>query len=244
MMIKTLTWLRSRGTFSSSEQQFGSWMRADHFSQFKKFVVDVQGYDKSKSQPSHRDELSTSRSIAVQPTSFEVITPMVAGGSMERVGGSEGTERSGQAQSKEDFQAILQEIEAAIHRDNVFKNPESLVMESQLNSNGKVADLQGLDPMPGTSESPSFSIDEDSCPHVEDVHGFGGNLFNPGWTSKPIGKKVKKVLGPGSSIKAQQTNTSPTHEPLIVGTQKLGTWTRISRERWTKKNYKPGRDGR
>nr|POE52453.1 hypothetical protein CFP56_74008 [Quercus suber] len=83
--------------------------------------------------------------------------------------------------------------------------------------------------MPGISESPRFSIDEDSSPHVEEVHGFGGNFFNPSWTSKPTSKKVKKVLGPGSSTKAQQTNTSPTHEPLIVGSQKLGTWTRISR---------------
>nr|POE52454.1 hypothetical protein CFP56_74009 [Quercus suber] len=70
-------------------------MRADQFSQSKKFVVEMQGYDKSKSQPSHRDGLSTRRSIAVQSTSLEVAASTVSGGSMEKVGGSEGIKRSG-----------------------------------------------------------------------------------------------------------------------------------------------------
>lgn len=116
-----------------------------------------------------------------------------------------------------------------VHGDNVFQNPERLEMESQLNSDGRVAGLKGLDPMPGISKSPRLSIDEDSCPQEVEVHEDSDKLFNPSWNAKSTGKKTKKVSSPRSKTKAQQTKTSPIREPMIVGTQKLGTWTRINR---------------
>ena len=37
-------WLRSSGSLSNGEQQFGSWIRASQYNTSKKNVVEVQGY--------------------------------------------------------------------------------------------------------------------------------------------------------------------------------------------------------
>nr|POE64446.1 hypothetical protein CFP56_35005 [Quercus suber] len=99
-------------------------MRADQFSQSKKFVVEVQGYDKSKSQPSHRDRLSTRRSIAVQSTSLEVAASTVSGGSMEKVGGSEGISESPRFSIDEDSSPHVEELGTwtRISRPHTFFN--------------------------------------------------------------------------------------------------------------------------
>ena len=38
-------WLRSKGTLSIQDQQFGSWIRASQFNLAKKSIVEVQGYE-------------------------------------------------------------------------------------------------------------------------------------------------------------------------------------------------------
>ena len=48
-------WLRSKGSLSSRDQQYGAWLRAGQFNPSKKMVVAVQGYSQSKSQSKQRE---------------------------------------------------------------------------------------------------------------------------------------------------------------------------------------------
>nr|POE86411.1 hypothetical protein CFP56_17289 [Quercus suber] len=115
----------------------------------------------------------------VQSISQELAVTAVSNANTERVVGSEGTKNLGQSQSQENFQAVLHEIDEAIHGDNVFQNSKKLEMESSLNSDRKVAGLKGLDFMPGISISLDLSMDEDSCSQEEEDLEWDGGSNRP-----------------------------------------------------------------
>ena len=125
-------WLRSKGTLSSSDQQFGPWIRADQFNSSKKFVVEVQGYEKFKSKKTHNEGRSTSASFMVQSKSQELTVMAESDANSGRVVDSEGAKKLGQPQSLENFQAVLQEIDEALQGDNVFQNSKQVALESSL----------------------------------------------------------------------------------------------------------------
>nr|POE55109.1 hypothetical protein CFP56_35109 [Quercus suber] len=154
---------------------------------------------------------------------------VVSDANSRRVVDLEGAKNLGQPQSLENFQAVIQEIDGAIHGEHVFQNSKQVEMEPSLNFDGMVAGLKGPSCMHDITGSLVLSMEEDSCQLGEEVNMECDKLFNPGWSSKSTGKKANKVLGLGAVSKAQQLTRSPTRESMNVGNQKLGTWTRVSR---------------
>uniref|UniRef100_A0A7N2MTA8 Zinc knuckle CX2CX4HX4C domain-containing protein n=1 Tax=Quercus lobata TaxID=97700 RepID=A0A7N2MTA8_QUELO len=209
-------WLRSKGSLSRSDQQFGPWIRADQFNPAKKFVVEVRGYERSKSKQTHSEGMGTSKLLTVQSKSQEPFVMVDSDANSGRVVVSEGLEKMGQPQSLENFQAVLQEIDEAIHGDNVVQNPKQLAVESSLNLGGMDAGLKGPVCMHGTGSS-VLSMKEDNYQLGKEVNVECDTLFSPGWSSKSTGKKAKKFSGLGAVSKAQQLTRSPIRESITVG---------------------------
>lgn len=146
-------WLRSKGTLSNSEQQFGLWLRASQFNQSRKMVVKFRVMTKKKSRPMMNVVPSTNRSIMGKSRPHETETMPASSGQAGRVADTVNTEIAGHAQSQVDFQAVLQEIDEAIHGDNVFQTSNNTDTEMFSNQDSKVAGLKGSDMLDAASGS-------------------------------------------------------------------------------------------
>ena len=101
-------WLRSKGTLSVEEQQFGSWIRANQFNPVKKSIVEVQGYENMNGTSKQRG-----RTISVDRTDTVPVPVSVGNVEASNVSGESGKPVANQ--SAVEFAATLQEIDEAIN---------------------------------------------------------------------------------------------------------------------------------
>ena len=103
-------WLRSKGTLSVQDQQFGSWIRASQFNPARKSIVEVQGYETMPGASKMRGGLVGRDRTDTGPVSVSV-------GNVESSNVSGESGKSIAHQSEAEFAITLQEIDEAINVD-------------------------------------------------------------------------------------------------------------------------------
>ena len=202
-------WLRSKGTLSVEEQQFGSWIRASQFNLAKKSVVEVQGYENMNGTSKQRG-----RTISVDRTDTVPVPVSVGNVEASNVSGESGKPVANQ--SAAEYAATLQEIDDAINAgfENQNLNKEDVAVtveqnEKEIDMEVNEAEIRGRN-----------NLDVQLTPRLgEQV------IFTAGWVDKDRDNRRK---GEACGIKTKIIPRDDGPKPMQAAEHKpIGTWTRM-----------------